>query len=118
LGCGCARVESISAKDHIEVEQKFPMLQPGELESRLLALGGILKGRAIFTDTYWDVPGHGITLKNIWLRQRSGLWELKVGPSTWFPGDERKASVNSATHRFLPWKGKSPTRTPSPVTGS
>ncbi|GAB5035276.1 cyth domain-containing protein [Nannochloropsis oceanica] len=69
----------LSMTDHLEVEAKFalPTDRVG-FEEKILAAGGELKGAVIFTDIYWDLPGEILSLANVWLRQRSGIWELKV----------------------------------------
>eukprot|EP00624_Nannochloropsis_granulata_P002372 evm.model.NODE_22070_length_83641_cov_42.053585.2 len=69
----------LSMTDRLEVEAKFAL--PADrvaLEEKILASGGELKGAVIFTDIYWDLPGEVFSLANVWLRQRSGIWELKV----------------------------------------
>jgi hypothetical protein len=32
----------------------------------------------VFTDSYWDIGDCDLMRKDMWLRQRSGLWELKL----------------------------------------
>lgn len=69
----------LSATDHIEVEAKFVLPADRKaLEEKILAAGGELKGAVIVTDVYWDLPKEVFSLANVWLRQRSGVWELKV----------------------------------------
>jgi adenylate cyclase class IV len=69
----------VSATDHVEVEAKFALPADRKaLEEKILAAGGELKGAVIMTDIYWDLPGEAFSLANVWLRQRSGVWELKV----------------------------------------
>lgn len=36
------------------------------------------KAQVIMTDTYYDLPGEALSTANVWLRSRSGVWELKV----------------------------------------
>lgn len=70
---------AISAADHIEVEAKLALPEDRRaLEERILAAGGELKCTVIMTDIYWDLDGEAFSLSNVWLRQRSGVWELKV----------------------------------------
>lgn len=39
----------------------------------------VQQGQVIMTDVYWDLPNNLLSLANVWLRKRSGAWELKVG---------------------------------------
>lgn len=69
----------LSTTDHIEVEAKFALPADRKaLEKKILTAGGELKGAVIMTDIYWDLPKEVFSLANVWLRQRSGVWELKV----------------------------------------
>ena len=58
----------------IEVEKKF-MVQHDEF-ARLTA-GVRLLGEKKFTDVYYDASDYTLTKKDIWLRTRSGKFELK-----------------------------------------
>lgn len=66
----------------IEVERKFLLPDSPEaleaLRETIVAKGGALLKKITFTDSYWDSPGYDLTLKDFWLRQRDGAWELKV----------------------------------------
>jgi hypothetical protein len=48
----------------------------------------------VFTDSYWDVGDCDLMRKDVWLRQRSGLWELKL-PIT--PHTSPKSTITAAT---------------------
>jgi hypothetical protein len=65
----------ISSIVMIEVEQKF-LLQPGE--EKPLINGAVFVDTYTYTDTYWDTPDFTLMMKNRWLRQRDGKWEMKV----------------------------------------
>ncbi len=67
-----------NSADHIEVEAKFELVDQATLHAKILAAGGELKGAVIMTDEYWNLPGETFSLANVWLRRRSGIWELKV----------------------------------------
>ncbi|CAM9451133.1 unnamed protein product [Chrysoparadoxa australica] len=67
---------------NIEVERKFAWREGLE---ELIASFADEEGRReeIFTDSYWDLPpgeskGLGLMENDIWLRQRGGVWELKI----------------------------------------
>ena len=66
----------------IEVERKFLLPDsPAALEAlreTINSQGGALLKKITFTDAYYDSPGFDLTLKDFWLRQRDGAWELKV----------------------------------------
>ena len=65
----------------IEIEAKFPF---SEVDKRRIASRGQLRGSKIFTDTYWDHLRHyPLTTRDMWLRRREEVWELKVPVSTW-----------------------------------
>jgi hypothetical protein len=88
--------EALSASDHIEVEQKFPLHDAQALEAAVRARGGALKARVLMNDVYWDLPGRELSLANIWLRQRGGVWELKVSPvDGWSEGASQGLVVRS-----------------------
>lgn len=60
----------------IEVEKKF-LFTDGE--SAALTKNAEFLGEKIFTDNYYDTADYKLTTKDIWLRERDGKWELKVG---------------------------------------
>ncbi|XP_029437518.1 thiamine-triphosphatase [Rhinatrema bivittatum] len=60
----------------LEVERKFTY--GPEAEEMLQALGARLQGRLIFRDTYYDTADLRLTLRDHWLRNRQGSWELKL----------------------------------------
>jgi adenylate cyclase class IV len=62
----------------IEVERKFNLPSGKDLSDRVTALGGEVKGKVQFTDSYWDTAGCTLTRRDVWLRQRDGAWELKL----------------------------------------
>eukprot|EP00668_Euglena_longa_P030067 GGOE01037473.1.p1 GENE.GGOE01037473.1~~GGOE01037473.1.p1 ORF type:complete len:490 (+),score=112.02 GGOE01037473.1:91-1560(+) len=61
----------------LEVERKFPVANPEELEQHLGGMGACLKVRERFEDSYWDTKDMALLRHDHWLRQRGGLWELK-----------------------------------------
>lgn len=58
----------------IEVEKKF-IVKQDEL-ARLIA-GAHFLGAEKHTDVYYDTPDHELTKRSVWLRARSGKFELK-----------------------------------------
>jgi len=58
----------------IEVEKKFVVSQD---ELTRLVAGAHLLGKEVHTDVYYDSADHALTKKDIWLRSRSGRFELK-----------------------------------------
>ncbi|OGF73645.1 hypothetical protein A2Z63_00595 [Candidatus Giovannonibacteria bacterium RIFCSPLOWO2_02_44_8] len=59
----------------IEVEKNFD-LKPGDKER--LIQGAKLIVKTTFTDIYYDAEDFRLTIKDYWLRQREGRWELKM----------------------------------------
>lgn len=59
----------------IEVEKKF-ILKPGD-EERLID-GAMFVKEIEMRDDYYDDAQRSLTLKDTWLRNRNGAWELKV----------------------------------------
>ncbi|XP_077591813.1 thiamine-triphosphatase isoform X1 [Stigmatopora nigra] len=58
----------------IEVERKFV----GDAKSlKILEAIGVFAGQYQFQDRYFDTPQFDLTLRDFWLRQRRGCWELK-----------------------------------------
>jgi adenylate cyclase class IV len=58
-----------------EVEKKF-LLSKKDI-TRLIQ-GADFLGDTIFTDTYYDTDQFALTKNDMWLRNRSGRWELKI----------------------------------------
>lgn len=59
----------------IEIEKKFILTDE---QQQLLIEGAEFLGEKIFTDTYFDDISYSLTTKDLWLRERSGRFELKV----------------------------------------
>jgi len=59
----------------IEIEKKFLLTK--EQQRRLLDNAQEL-GSAVVEDSYFDTDTFGITLKDLWFRERDGMYELKV----------------------------------------
>jgi adenylate cyclase class IV len=59
----------------IEVEKKF--ILTSEQENKLIENAEFL-GDKVFTDVYYDDAAFSLTSKDLWLRQRSSRFELKV----------------------------------------
>ena len=62
----------------IEVEKKFALTE--DATDALLKDADFVSEK-IFTDVYYDTPSFDLTRKDIWLRARSGKWELKIALS-------------------------------------
>lgn len=60
----------------IEVEKKFLLESPDD-ERRLLD-GATFLGEKKYRDTYYDDTTYTLTTHNRWLRDRDGVWELKI----------------------------------------
>lgn len=60
----------------IEIEKKI-RLEPHHIE--VIAQKGQFLKEITFQDRYFDTANYHYTSQNIWLRQRDGLFELKVG---------------------------------------
>jgi adenylate cyclase class IV len=67
----------------LEVEQKFQLSKPEDLEAKLKSLGFLPKGTAFIVDWYFDTEANNLSVKDCWLRfrEKSGnaQWELKMG---------------------------------------
>eukprot|EP00741_Cyanophora_paradoxa_P008088 tig00001258_g7827.t1 len=69
-----AAVASVAPPARIEVERKFAVTPEDEARvERALRL----RSEKSFTDVYYDAPGFPLTRRDVWLRERSGAWELK-----------------------------------------
>ena len=60
----------------IEVEKKFLLESPDD-ERRLLE-GATFLGEKKYRDTYYDDATYTLTTSNRWLRDRDGVWEMKI----------------------------------------
>lgn len=60
----------------VEVERKFKVT--ADTKIKLVEFGAELHKERAFLDRYYDNPDYSLTLKDCWLRQRNGSWELKV----------------------------------------
>ncbi|XP_061197312.1 uncharacterized protein LOC133205500 [Saccostrea echinata] len=60
----------------VEVERKFKVT--ADTKIKLVEIGAELHKEKVFFDKYYDNPDYALTLKDCWLRQRNGSWELKV----------------------------------------
>lgn len=60
----------------VEVERKFKVT--ADTKIKLVEIGAELHKEKVFLDRYYDSPEYSLTLKDCWLRQRNGSWELKV----------------------------------------
>ena len=63
----------------IEVEQKFSLSSDQETA---LTEGAVFEWERSFTDAYLDTPDYSLVAKNWWLRNRDGVWEMKMASST------------------------------------
>ncbi|XP_051267483.1 thiamine-triphosphatase isoform X1 [Dicentrarchus labrax] len=59
----------------VEVERKF--LCSADTLKTLEEIGAVCVGQRQFLDQYFDTPKFDLTLKDMWLRNRKGCWELK-----------------------------------------
>jgi len=59
----------------IEVEKKFIL---NDEQEKALINGAEFLGEKVFTDIYYDDADYSLTTKDIWLRNRSGRFGLKV----------------------------------------
>ncbi|XP_070574200.1 thiamine-triphosphatase-like isoform X2 [Ptychodera flava] len=62
----------------IEVERKFTITE--DSERKLQEVGASCLQQKSFEDSYYDTDTYELTLKDHWLRQREGQWELKSPP--------------------------------------
>jgi len=65
--------------EEYEVETKYMLSDPKACEERIQQAGGKLIAVQSFEDRYWDIRGEWTLAKrSIWLRERAGVWEVKV----------------------------------------
>ncbi|XP_013794226.1 thiamine-triphosphatase-like isoform X2 [Limulus polyphemus] len=62
----------------LEVERKF--IVPADCETLIESLGGTLIEEKHFQDDYYDTEDYSLTIRDYWLRQRDGIWQLKYPP--------------------------------------
>lgn len=70
----------MNLKMSVEVERKF--VCDADIQKTLESIGGVCIGEHQFHDKYFDTPDFVLTLKDTWLRQRRGCWELKCPTAT------------------------------------
>mmetsp|Transcript_50875 Transcript_50875/g.65145 ORF Transcript_50875/g.65145 Transcript_50875/m.65145 type:complete len:265 (-) Transcript_50875:111-905(-) len=71
----------LTLPENIEVEKKVELLDMEALlafEKKILDAGGRLLDETRFTDCYYDSSDLLLTRSNHYLRDRNGIWELKV----------------------------------------
>ncbi|XP_057679819.1 thiamine-triphosphatase [Corythoichthys intestinalis] len=79
----------------IEVERKFVC---DAKSLKVLEEIGVCAGQCQFQDRYFDTPQFDLTLRDFWLRQRKGCWELKcplapVKGASATPGEPSRADT-------------------------
>ncbi|XP_076321336.1 thiamine-triphosphatase-like isoform X2 [Tachypleus tridentatus] len=74
----------------LEVERKF--IVPADCETLIESLGGTLIEEKHFQDDYYDTEDYSLTIKDYWLRQRDGIWQLK------YPPEERDESSSTSQY--------------------
>lgn len=70
-----------SVRENIEVEKKVDLEDISALhlfEDKVKAAGGFLKKEKCFTDCYYDSMDLLLTRTDHYLRDRDGIWELKI----------------------------------------
>ncbi|XP_077411152.1 thiamine-triphosphatase isoform X2 [Vanacampus margaritifer] len=77
----------------IEVERKF-ICNANSLQ--ILEEIGVCAGQFQFQDRYFDTPLFDLTLKDLWLRQRKGCWELKCPTATDIEAEETQGEPSKA----------------------
>ncbi|XP_077364591.1 thiamine-triphosphatase isoform X2 [Festucalex cinctus] len=77
----------------IEVERKF-VCNANRL--KILEEIGACAGQFQFQDRYFDTPQFDLTLKDVWLRQRKGCWELKCPTITDKEAEETQGEPSKA----------------------
>jgi len=71
----------LAVVEDIEVEKKVELESPAELEAfehKVQSAGGVLAKSLAFTDCYYDSEDLILTRTDHFLRDRDGVWELKV----------------------------------------
>ncbi|XP_054621906.1 thiamine-triphosphatase isoform X2 [Dunckerocampus dactyliophorus] len=82
----------------IEVERKF-LCSANTLKT--LKEIGVCAGQRQFHDQYFDTPQFHLTLRDMWLRKRTGCWELKC-PTTRVKGaEESEASAQCSRYKEI-----------------
>ncbi|XP_049604779.1 thiamine-triphosphatase [Syngnathus scovelli] len=77
----------------IEVERKF-VCNANSLKT--LEEIGVCVRQHQFQDRYFDTPQFDLTLRDVWLRQRKGCWELKCPTTTVKGGEELQDEPSKA----------------------
>ncbi|XP_019745602.1 thiamine-triphosphatase isoform X1 [Hippocampus comes] len=78
-GSGLVRDAIRRSMMSVEVERKF-VCNANSLKT--LEEIGVCAGQDQFQDRYFDTPQFDLTLRDVWLRQRKGHWELKCAAAT------------------------------------
>ncbi|XP_067130701.1 thiamine-triphosphatase-like isoform X2 [Centruroides vittatus] len=68
-------LQKLDGSRTLEIERKF--IIPNNCEEKIKDLGGHLEEEEEFTDHYYDTSNYKLTLKDRWLRSRSGKWQMK-----------------------------------------
>ncbi|KAL7374047.1 hypothetical protein ABVT39_020944 [Epinephelus coioides] len=81
----------VRKKMNVEVERKF--VCNADTLKTLEEIGAVCVGQRQFCDQYFDTSKFDLTLKDIWLRKRTGCWELKCPAAV--NGTEEKSGEQS-----------------------
>ncbi|EFA85066.1 hypothetical protein PPL_02063 [Heterostelium album PN500] len=82
----------------IEIEVKIPFND--RIRNQLLQYKVETIGEQSFTDVYYEDENYSLTTRNIWLRQRNDIWELKLPRSLSFNNNQQIQQQNNDVRAY------------------